>query len=143
MPADNEKDLEDVPPEVRGQIKFHFVRTIDEVLKIALPKHVKAFVPKRSAAEKDEFYEYDDYLFQQVEPESVAEKSAGKKPDAPAAEKPVEKEPAAESPSGEAAKPVKSEAVPVQEKPAGKEPEPPAGKPAGKSAARDGKKAGR
>ena len=133
MPADNEKDLEDVPPEVRGQIKFHFVRTIDEVLKIALPKHVKAFVPKRSAAEKDEFYEYDDYLFQQVEPESVAEKSAGKKPDAPAAEKPVEKEPAAESPSGEAAKPVKSEAAPVQEKPAGKEPEPPAGKPAGKT----------
>ena len=133
MPADNEKDLEDVPPEVRGQIKFHFVRTIDEVLKIALPKHVKAFVPKRSAAEKDEFYEYDDYLFQQVEPESVAEKSAGKKPDAPAAEKPVEKEPAAESPSGEAAKPVKSEAAPVQEKPAGKETEPPAGKPAGKT----------
>ena len=133
MPADNEKDLEDVPPEVRGQIKFHFVRTIDEVLKIALPKHVKAFVPKRSAAEKDEFYEYDDYLFQQVEPESVAEKSAGKKPDAPAAEKPVEKEPAAESPSGEAAKPVKSEAAPVQEKPAGKEPEPTAGKPAGKT----------
>ena len=132
MPADNEKDLEDVPPEVRGQISFHFVRTIDEVLKIALPKHVKAFVPKRSAAEKDEFYEYDDYLFQQVEPESVAEKSAAKKPDVPAAEKPVEKKPAAESPAGEAAKPVKSDAVPVQEKPAEKKPEAPAEKPAEK-----------
>lgn len=126
MPADNEKDLEDVPPEVRSQISFHFVRTIDEVLKIALPKHVKAFVPKRSAAEKDEFYEYDNYLFQQVEPESVAEKSVAKKPEA-VAEKPAEKKPAAgaESPVGEAAKPAKSDAAPVKEKPADKKPEAP------------------
>jgi len=129
MPADNEKDLEDVPPEVRSQISFHFVRTIDEVLKIALPKHVRAFVPKRSAAEKDEFYEYDDYLFQQVEPEAAAEKSAAKKPEAPIQEKPVEKKPAdAESPAGEAAKSVKPDAAPVKEKSAGKKPEAPAGK---------------
>ena len=132
MPADNEKDLEDVPPEVRSQISFHFVRTIDEVLKIALPKHVKAFVPKRTSAEKDEFYEYDDYLFQQVEPESVGERSASKKPEAPAAEKPAEKKPAAESPSGEAAKQVKSDAAPAKEKRAEKKPEAPAGKPAEK-----------
>ena len=120
MPADNEKDLEDVPQEVRSKISFHFVRTIDEVLKIAMPKNVKAFVPKKSEAGKDEFYEYDDYLFQQVEPENGGKKEPG---DAakPVAAKPEEKtheaspdvkEPAAAKP----AEPVKQETVPVGEK---------------------------
>ena len=96
MPADNEKDLEDVPQEVRSRISFHFVKTIDEVLKIAMPKNVKAFVPKKSEARKDEFYEYDDYLFQQVETEEKTDKSADKPANADAAgNKPEEKKPVA------------------------------------------------
>ena len=108
MPADNEKDLEDVPQEVRSRITFHFVRTIDEVLKIALPKNVKPFVPKRAEKTKDEFYEYDDYLFQKVEPEE-------KKPEQKAAPRPEEK------PADAASGTVKSpEAKPVEEKPVAK-----------------------
>lgn len=38
LPYDNEKDLEDVPENVRQEIKFHFVNTMDEVLKLALKK---------------------------------------------------------------------------------------------------------
>ena len=117
MPADNEKDLEDVPQEVRSRISFHFVRTIDEVLKIALPKNVKPFVPKRSEATKDEFYEYDDYLFQQVEPEAKSDGTAA----APSADgKPAaksEKKPEAAVPAKPAEPEKKPEAV-VPAKPA-------------------------
>ena len=38
LPGWNEKDLEDVPQEVRDGIKFRFVETMDEVLKVALSK---------------------------------------------------------------------------------------------------------
>jgi len=136
MPADNEKDLEDVPQEVRSRISFHFVHTIDEVLKIAMPKKVKAFVPKKSEATKDEFYEYDDYLFQQVETEAKSDKPAvslvvGK----PAAAKKPEEKPAVPSDEKTAAKPAEPEKKPETpapakpaelEKPAEKKPETPA-----------------
>ena len=36
LPKRNEKDLEDVPANVRTELQFHFVETIDEVLDIAL-----------------------------------------------------------------------------------------------------------
>ncbi len=36
LPAANEKDLHKIPKEVREQITFHFVDSVDEVLKIAL-----------------------------------------------------------------------------------------------------------
>ena len=36
LPAANEKDLHKIPKEIREKITFHFVDTIDEVLKIAL-----------------------------------------------------------------------------------------------------------
>jgi ATP-dependent Lon protease len=36
VPARNEKDLPDLPEEVRNTLKFHFVNNIDEVLAIAL-----------------------------------------------------------------------------------------------------------
>ena len=36
MPASNEKDLRDVPDEVKKQIAFTFVATMDEVLRLAL-----------------------------------------------------------------------------------------------------------
>jgi len=39
LPKWNKKDLEDVPKKVRKAIQFHFVQTMDEVLKVALPKN--------------------------------------------------------------------------------------------------------
>ncbi|MBR4718270.1 MAG: endopeptidase La [Lentisphaeria bacterium] len=118
MPADNEKDMEDVPQEVRSKISFHFVRSIDEVLKIAMPKNVKPYVPKRAEKTKDEFYEYDDYLFQKVEPEekkpdrkadSKPAPNSGEQTSAPEPEKSADGKPAGEKP---AAKPAESEAKP-------------------------------
>jgi len=43
VPARNEKDMPDIPDEVRKTLKFHFVSNIDEVLKVALdaPKAAK------------------------------------------------------------------------------------------------------
>ncbi|WP_139490222.1 endopeptidase La [Brevibacillus dissolubilis] len=38
LPAENEKDLEDIPESVRQEITFHPVEHLDEVLKIALAK---------------------------------------------------------------------------------------------------------
>ena len=35
-PNDNKKDLEDVPKEVKKDLKFVFVKTMDEVLQVAL-----------------------------------------------------------------------------------------------------------
>jgi ATP-dependent Lon protease len=36
LPADNQKDLEDIPSEIRKVLKFKFVKTMDDVLKVAL-----------------------------------------------------------------------------------------------------------
>lgn len=36
LPKKNEKDLRDVPEEIRSQLKFHFAENVNEVLKIAL-----------------------------------------------------------------------------------------------------------
>jgi len=36
LPFDNERDLDDVPAVVRDEISFHFVKNVDEVLKLAL-----------------------------------------------------------------------------------------------------------
>ena len=36
VPKRNEKDLPDIPDEVRKTLKFHFVENIDEVLEVAL-----------------------------------------------------------------------------------------------------------
>lgn len=38
LPADNEKDIDDIPRKVRKDLKLHFVKTVDEVLGIALQK---------------------------------------------------------------------------------------------------------
>jgi hypothetical protein len=124
MPADNEKDLEDIPQEVRSRITFHFVRTIDEVLKIAMPKNVKPFVPKKSEVRKDEFYEYDDYLFQQVEPEAKKEKPVPSAEPESEAKKPEEKKPVEQPPSAEEKPAAKPADAPKQDDSAAKaEPE--------------------
>jgi ATP-dependent Lon protease len=39
LPKWNEKDLEDIPKKVRAALGFHFVDTMDDVLRIALPSH--------------------------------------------------------------------------------------------------------
>ena len=36
LPAENKKDMEDIPKEVRRDVKFYFAKTMEEVLKIAL-----------------------------------------------------------------------------------------------------------
>jgi ATP-dependent Lon protease len=42
LPKKNEKDLEEVPEQVKKDLKFHFVQKMDEVIKIALkPKTMK------------------------------------------------------------------------------------------------------
>jgi ATP-dependent Lon protease len=41
LPKQNEKDLVDVHEEVRKQITFHFVETVEEVIKVALGKPPK------------------------------------------------------------------------------------------------------
>ncbi len=40
MPKNNKKDLEDIPKSVLDDLMFHFVEHMDEVLKIALAKHL-------------------------------------------------------------------------------------------------------
>ena len=50
LPKRNEKDIEDVPPNVQAEIEFRFVETIDEVLEIALMQQViPVDTPKASA----------------------------------------------------------------------------------------------
>jgi ATP-dependent Lon protease len=46
MPADNKKDLEDIPDYVLKDLKFFFVKHMDEVLKVALTKEIKLPVKK-------------------------------------------------------------------------------------------------
>ena len=41
LPRDNEKDLPDVPENVRNDMKLHIVESMDEVLKIALEKEIE------------------------------------------------------------------------------------------------------
>jgi ATP-dependent Lon protease len=38
LPRDNEKDLADVPPEIKADFTIHFVENMDEVLKVALTR---------------------------------------------------------------------------------------------------------
>jgi len=42
LPKDNEKDLPDIPENIRNQMKLHFVESMDEVLKIALERELLA-----------------------------------------------------------------------------------------------------
>jgi ATP-dependent Lon protease len=49
LPKDNEKDLPDIPENVRKEMNLHFVTSMDEVLKIALEREIIA-LPLASAA---------------------------------------------------------------------------------------------
>lgn len=51
LPKDNEKDLPDIPENIRKEMKLNFVETMDEVLKIALEREIVALpVPATPAA---------------------------------------------------------------------------------------------
>jgi ATP-dependent Lon protease len=52
MPKDNEKDLPDIPENLRNAMKLHFVDTMDDVLRIALEKPLPA--ASKEAAEAAE-----------------------------------------------------------------------------------------
>jgi ATP-dependent Lon protease len=41
LPADNEKDLPDIPENIRSDMKLHFVTSMDEVLKLALEREIE------------------------------------------------------------------------------------------------------
>jgi ATP-dependent Lon protease len=41
LPADNEKDLPDIPENVRRDMKLHFVSSMDQVLKLALEREIE------------------------------------------------------------------------------------------------------
>ena len=47
LPKQNEADIEDIPEDVRKQLEFHPVETLEEVLKIAL-------VPEKDSAAAEE-----------------------------------------------------------------------------------------
>ena len=40
LPQDNEKDLPDIPENIRNEMKLHFVTSMDEVLKLALEREI-------------------------------------------------------------------------------------------------------
>ncbi len=49
IPSGNEKDLPDIPENVRNEMKLHFVDSMDEVLKIALEREIEA-IPLNAGA---------------------------------------------------------------------------------------------
>ncbi len=53
LPLDNEKDLADIPENIRKEMKLHFVMNMDEVLKIALEREIVALplAPTATAAD--------------------------------------------------------------------------------------------
>lgn len=53
LPKDNEKDLADIPENIRKDMKLHFTASMDEVLKIALEREIVALplAPAATAAE--------------------------------------------------------------------------------------------
>ena len=50
MPKDNQKDLPEIPEQIRNVMKLHFVDNMDEVLKIALEKEIVALPISPEAA---------------------------------------------------------------------------------------------
>jgi ATP-dependent Lon protease len=52
LPKVNEKDMEDIPENVRRQISFHFADTMDEVLEIAFNKPGKTKPAAKKAGKK-------------------------------------------------------------------------------------------
>ncbi len=62
LPQDNEKDLVDIPENVRKEMKLHFVTSMDEVLKIALEREIVALPLAPSATAADLVERVEDNL---------------------------------------------------------------------------------
>ena len=41
LPRENQKDLPDIPENIRNEMKLHFVEHMDEVLRIALEREIE------------------------------------------------------------------------------------------------------
>jgi len=59
LPAENERDLEDIPADVREKMEFHLVESMDEVVSVALdgtivPLAAKAKLPEPEKVISDE-----------------------------------------------------------------------------------------
>src|SRR3954464_9483641 len=57
VPKDNEKDLEDIPSDVRGKMEFHLVESMDEVTTIALDGTIVPLTAKEKLPEQDKAIE--------------------------------------------------------------------------------------
>ncbi len=53
LPKDNERDLADIPENIRKEMKLHFVTSMDEVLKIALEREIVALPLATTATAAD------------------------------------------------------------------------------------------
>jgi len=53
LPKDNERDLVDIPENIRKDMKLHFTTSMDEVLKVALEREIVALplAPAATAAD--------------------------------------------------------------------------------------------
>ncbi len=61
LPEENRKDMEDIPEDVQAALSFHFVETIDDVLKLAVPSRIKTAKAKKknqTAENEDEIYTF-------------------------------------------------------------------------------------
>ena len=50
LPKDNEKDLPDIPENIRADMKLHFVSSADEVLKLALEREITMYPQVQTSA---------------------------------------------------------------------------------------------
>jgi len=53
LPAENERDLEDIPPDVREKMEFHLVESMDEVVSIALDGTIVPLAAKTKLPEPE------------------------------------------------------------------------------------------
>ena len=53
LPADNERDLEEIPADVREKMEFHLVEWMDEVVNIALDGTIVPLAAKQKLPEPE------------------------------------------------------------------------------------------
>src|SRR6058998_2928682 len=53
LPAENERDLDDIPSDVREKMEFHLVESMDEVVTLALDGTIVPLAPKEKLAEPE------------------------------------------------------------------------------------------
>ena len=75
IPADNEKDLDDIDPTARENLNFVFCKTADDVLRVALVEEKVCISPKTKntveSAKKQTKEDFSDYI-----PNVISEKTS-------------------------------------------------------------------